>query len=105
MSNRRQFLQAGSAMAATMAMGGVKHALGQNSASARPNIIFILADDMGYSDIGCYGSEVDTPNLNALAEGGLRFSSFYNNPRCIGQLCLDCIIGGVRCHLPVMAVR
>ena len=82
MSNRRQFLQAGSAMAATMAMGGVKHALGQNSASARPNIIFILADDMGYSDIGCYGSEVDTPNLNALAEGGLRFSSFYNNPRC-----------------------
>ncbi|HUV71269.1 MAG TPA: arylsulfatase [Terracidiphilus sp.] len=45
-------------------------------------MIFILADDMGYSDIGCYGSEVDTPNLNALAETGLRFSNFYNNPRC-----------------------
>ncbi|MFP5210378.1 MAG: arylsulfatase [Acidobacteriota bacterium] len=82
MSNRRKFLQAGSAMAATMALGGVKSALGQNGAPSRPNIIFILADDMGYSDIGCYGSEVDTPNLNALAEGGLRFSNFYNNPRC-----------------------
>lgn len=52
------------------------------SSNSRPNIVFILADDMGYSDIGCYGSEVDTPNLNALAEGGLRFSNFHNNPRC-----------------------
>ena len=52
------------------------------SSNSRPNIIFILADDMGFSDIGCYGSEVDTPSLNALAGNGLRFSSFYNNPRC-----------------------
>src|SRR5665213_3158629 len=82
MSNRRQFLQAGSAMAATVALGGINSTLGQGSMMSRPNIIFILADDMGYSDIGCYGSEVETPNLNALAENGLRFSSFYNNPRC-----------------------
>ena len=69
-------------MAATVALGGINSTLGQGSMMSRPNIIFILADDMGYSDIGCYGSEVETPNLNALAENGLRFSSFYNNPRC-----------------------
>ncbi len=50
--------------------------------SSRPNIIYILADDMGYSDLGCYGSEIDTPNLNRLAEGGLRFTQFYNTGRC-----------------------
>lgn len=49
---------------------------------ARPNIVVILVDDMGYSDIGCYGGEVDTPNLNALADGGLRFTQFYNSGRC-----------------------
>ncbi|MCK4999074.1 MAG: sulfatase-like hydrolase/transferase, partial [Anaerohalosphaera sp.] len=43
----------------------------------RPNIIIMMADDMGYSDIGCYGGEIDTPNLNRLAEGGLRFKQFY----------------------------
>ena len=49
---------------------------------ARPNIVFILADDMGFSDIGCYGSEIDTPNLDALAKGGLQFTDFHNSPRC-----------------------
>ncbi|MDR3367349.1 MAG: arylsulfatase [Prevotellaceae bacterium] len=44
----------------------------------RPNIIVILADDMGYSDMGCYGGEVETPNLDKLAQNGLRFSHFYN---------------------------
>ncbi len=48
----------------------------------RPNIIVILADDMGYSDIGPYGAEIQTPHLDRLAAGGLRFSQFYNNPRC-----------------------
>ncbi len=48
----------------------------------RPNIIIMMADDMGYSDIGCYGGEIDTPNLNRLAEGGLRFKQFYNTARC-----------------------
>lgn len=50
--------------------------------SGRPNVLLILADDMGFSDIGCYGSEIATPNLDALAAGGLRFSSFYNTARC-----------------------
>ncbi len=48
----------------------------------RPNIILILADDMGYSDLGCYGSEIRTPNLDALAKSGLRFTNFYNAGRC-----------------------
>jgi arylsulfatase len=48
----------------------------------RPNIVFILADDMGFSDIGCYGSEIETPHLDELARGGLRFNDFHNSPRC-----------------------
>ncbi len=52
------------------------------SADDRPNIVLILADDMGYSDIGCYGGEIETPNLNALAAGGLRFTHFTNTARC-----------------------
>ncbi len=48
----------------------------------KPNIVLILNDDMGYSDIGCYGGEIDTPNLDWLARHGLRFSQFYNTARC-----------------------
>ncbi len=49
---------------------------------AKPNIIFIIADDLGYSDIGCYGGEIATPNLDRLAREGLRFRQFYNNAKC-----------------------
>lgn len=52
------------------------------SAATRPNIVFILADDLGYSDLGCYGGEIETPNLDALAGGGVRFTQFYNTARC-----------------------
>ncbi len=48
----------------------------------KPNVVLILNDDMGYSDIGCYGGEIDTPNLDRLAATGLRFSQFYNTARC-----------------------
>ena len=48
----------------------------------KPNFLVILVDDMGYSDLGCYGGEIDTPNLDGLAENGLRFSQFYNTGRC-----------------------
>lgn len=51
-------------------------------AAERPNIIVILSDDMGYSDIGCYGGEINTPTLDGLAENGLRFTQFYNTGRC-----------------------
>src|SRR5574342_641107 len=50
--------------------------------NARPNIVLIMADDLGYSDIGCYGGEIQTPNLDRLAENGLRFTNFYNTSRC-----------------------
>ena len=50
--------------------------------AGRPNIIVILADDMGFSDPGCYGGEIATPNLDALAQGGVRFTQFYNTARC-----------------------
>ncbi|MFX0071773.1 MAG: arylsulfatase [Candidatus Hermodarchaeota archaeon] len=48
----------------------------------KPNIVLILADDMGYSDLGCYGGEIDTPNLDNLAKNGIRFTQFYNTARC-----------------------
>ncbi|WP_231742532.1 arylsulfatase [Stieleria varia] len=48
----------------------------------RPNIIIVLVDDMGYSDLGCYGGEIETPNIDALAANGLRFTQFYNQGRC-----------------------
>ena len=48
----------------------------------RPNIVLIMSDDMGYSDLGCYGGEIETPNLDALAKGGVRFTQFYNTARC-----------------------
>jgi len=51
-------------------------------APAHPNILLILADDLGFSDIGCYGSEVATPNLDRLAKGSVRFTQFYNAARC-----------------------
>ena len=49
---------------------------------SNPNIIIIMADDMGYSDIGSYGGEIETPHLDRLAEGGMKFSNFYNSGRC-----------------------
>lgn len=52
------------------------------AAPDKPNIVFILADDLGYSDLGCYGSEIATPNLDGLAANGLRFTQFYNTARC-----------------------
>lgn len=90
MVTRRDFLKISAGVTATtMIHGGVSlsseptparapHSL----AGAKPNIILILADDMGFSDIGCFGSEVATPNLDRMAARGMRLNQFYNNPRC-----------------------
>lgn len=56
--------------------------LSKASSEEKPNIILILADDLGWSDIGCYGSEVETPNLDWLAENGVRFTQMYNTAKC-----------------------
>src|SRR5688572_10116229 len=71
------------ALLAAMTCGLVSAAAqAQDKPAPRPNIVVILADDLGYSDIGCYGSEIATPNLDALAKGGVRFTQFYNTARC-----------------------
>ncbi|HBY59168.1 MAG TPA: arylsulfatase [Solibacterales bacterium] len=67
---RRQFLHAAAGAAASAA------------APARPNVVVILADDMGFSDIGCYGGEIRTPHIDALSRTGVRFTQFYNTARC-----------------------
>ncbi len=54
----------------------------QKSSVKKPNVIVILTDDMGYSDIGCFGSEIKTPNIDKLAKNGLSFTHFYNTARC-----------------------
>ena len=56
--------------------------IGLHAASERPNVLLIMADDLGFSDIGCYGSEIRTPNLDQLAQSGLRFTQFYNTAKC-----------------------
>ncbi len=73
--NRRRFLQAVGGTAAAMGCG-------METTQQRPNIIVMMADDMGISDLGCYGSEIHTPNIDKLASGGLRFTQFYNTARC-----------------------
>ena len=50
---------------------------------AKPNFVIFLADDLGFSDLGCYGGEIATPNLDSLAVGGLRYTQFHNCARCI----------------------
>lgn len=75
-------------MSAGLAAAGVTpavdHALGMpgHGDAPRPNIVLILADDMGFSDIGCFGSEIATPHLDRLAARGMRLTEYYNNPRC-----------------------
>ena len=54
----------------------------EGRAGERPNVLLILVDDMGFSDIGCYGGEIPTPQIDALAAGGVRFTQFYNTARC-----------------------
>jgi len=78
--SRRQFLRVAGASLAGIGLS--QKGWAQRQDQTRPNIVLILADDMGYSDIGCYGGEIETPNLDRLAGGGLRFTQFYNAARC-----------------------
>ena len=52
------------------------------NAADRPNVLLVMVDDMGWSDLGCYGGEIETPHIDSLAENGLRFTRFYNNAVC-----------------------
>src|ERR1700722_14719980 len=84
-SNRRDFLKMGAGATAANVLATAVSASAAHMPSShapRPNIILILADDMGFSDIGCFGSEIHTPHLDDLAKRGMVLSQFYNNPRC-----------------------
>jgi len=67
---------------ALMAVGGSLLNFARGADVERPNIVLIMADDLGFSDLGCYGSEIETPNLDAMASQGLRFTQFYNTAKC-----------------------
>ena len=71
-----------SGILALAACGSPQNENASDSPDERPNIILIMGDDIGYSDLGCYGSEIETPNLDRLAENGLRFRTFYNSAKC-----------------------
>ncbi len=67
---------------AALLLAGTTSQIARAGEADRPNFLIILADDLGYSDLGCYGSEIETPNLDGLAGNGLRYSQFYNTARC-----------------------
>ena len=69
-------------LAALAAIVSLVPARGRGDEAVRPNVLVILADDLGFSDLGSYGGEIDTPNLDRLASGGLRFTQGYNTARC-----------------------
>jgi arylsulfatase len=80
--DRRRFSRRG-AMAGLGALGAAACAgLPSGGANKPANVVVILADDLGWSDLGCYGSEIATPHLDRLAEGGTRFTRFYNTSKC-----------------------
>ncbi len=78
--SRRDFLkQAG---IGALALSSINSAFANNNGNNRPNVLVILADDMGFSDIGCYGGEIRTPHLDRLANNGIKYTQFYNAARC-----------------------
>ncbi|MCL5271140.1 MAG: arylsulfatase [bacterium] len=79
---RRDFLKLAAGGCLATMLSGLTRAVQAGAATGRPNILLIMTDDMGFSDIGCYGGEIPTPNIDKLAAGGLRFTQFYNTARC-----------------------
>lgn len=71
-----QLLKIGLTFVCALLLGGTVHS------AQRPNVILMMVDDLGYSDFGCYGGEIETPNIDALAAGGIRFRNFYNTAKC-----------------------
>ena len=99
--DRREFVRRVSAGSAALAGPAVLGSLAgcadpPRDDAPRPNIVLIFADDLGYSDVGCYGGELRTPNINALGMGGLRFTNFINAARCCPSRA--CILTGLYPH-------
>lgn len=80
--SRRPMIVLAAVISGAIAAAGSTLVCSAAAPPSRPNVLIILADDMGYSDLGCYGGEIETPNLDALARDGLRFTQFYNTTRC-----------------------
>ena len=96
---RRQFLKVNGMAAACLSMTGCiegAHRISSAGGPKRPNILLIVADDMGFSDLGCYGSEISTPNIDRLAANGLRGTQFYNMARCCPSRA--CLLTGLYPH-------
>ncbi|HWC00831.1 MAG TPA: sulfatase-like hydrolase/transferase, partial [Bryobacteraceae bacterium] len=74
MINRRDFLHMAGGAAVAPVLGAAP--------AKKPNLVVILADDMGFSDAGCYGGDIDTPHLDRLAAKGIRFTQAYSTARC-----------------------
>ena len=89
--DRRAFLLTIILAVARVASQG-RSVLAADGAGKKPNFLIILADDMGFSDLGCYGGEIETPQLDRLAADGLRFTQFYNTARCWPTR--SCILSG-----------
>ena len=87
--NRRHFLKIAGVCTVGLSQMNCSASQTTKPASRRPNILLILADDMGWSDLGCYGGEIKTPNLDRLAENGIRFRQFHNTAKCMpSRACL-----------------
>jgi arylsulfatase A-like enzyme len=67
-----------------------------NQIPSKPNVLVVLLDDMGFSDLGCFGGEIETPTIDKLAENGLRFSNFHNNAKCHASRVS--LLSGLYCH-------
>lgn len=81
--SRRAFLERAGLSVCSAAVSGCLHEERHGSTDTeRPNIVVVMVDDMGFSDLGCFGGEIDTPNLDRLAGEGVRFSQFYNTAKC-----------------------
>src|SRR5438105_12377290 len=81
--NRKRFARSAVPLiCGALFFGAGQRAITAERAAKPPNVLLILADDLGFSDLGCYGGEIATPNLDRLATDGLRFWQFYNCTRC-----------------------
>ncbi|HEX9200080.1 MAG TPA: arylsulfatase [Acidobacteriaceae bacterium] len=89
--DRRNFLQSVGAVTAGSALRPLQRLA--KAAPSRPNFVVVLADDMGFSDAGCFGGEIDTPVIDGLARGGARFTNMYSTARCGPSR--DCLLTGM----------
>ncbi len=101
--NRRRFIKHTTLGLAATALSPTYWTHAQKTTAKRPNILVILVDDMGWSDIGCYGGEVSTPNIDSLASSGIRFTQFHNTAKCFPSRA--CLLTGLYAHQCGMGER